>query len=266
MAYDWRTEWPNVFARHDDSCPVRAGHRCTCGPLAYRASARDPTTRRRVLSPDFPTVAEARTWLAEQHDTIEAAKGVRTGDARLGAVIDDFAAAAASGLARDAGGVPYAPARVHALRELLGYVDGQLGSMDIKDVRRRHVQGLVDQLRLAGSDVDHIKAVVGALRSLYVYAIQRDVVDFSPVVALALRGDGEPPAPAQPTPAPLPASMPPAATTAAPALPAFATTGVSPAADPYYQALTPERVLWWTLLIIVVVSVLIAIVLAAESV
>jgi hypothetical protein len=37
-------------------------------------------------------------------------------------------------------------------------------------------------------------------------------------------------------------------------------------AEQYYQALTPERVLWWTLLIIVVVSVLIAIVLAAESV
>jgi hypothetical protein len=36
--------------------------------------------------------------------------------------------------------------------------------------------------------------------------------------------------------------------------------------EPYRDALMPERVLWWTVLIIVVVSVLIAIVLAAESV
>jgi hypothetical protein len=331
MAYDWRTDWPNVFARHADACPVRSGHRCTCGPLGYRASARDPGTGRRVLSPDFETVAEARAWLGEQQETLEAARGVARDEAELGAVIDDFTAAAENGLARDRGGVVYSPERIRELRESLGYVDAQLGTMNIQDVRRRHVQGLVDQLRLAGTDVERLTAVVDALRSLYIYAIQREVVDFSPVVQLTLPDDRGPmpsyeqptpvhppdaaeptrvaattvpttPPPSAMTPAPLPAPeavtamIAPGLTQPAPAIAATngaatngtamngtatngaATTASVPApapsqssgpaalAEQYYQALTPERVLWWTLLIIVVVSVLIAIVLAAESV
>jgi hypothetical protein len=311
MAYDWRTEWPNVFARHADDCPVRSGHRCTCGPMGYRASARDPETGRRVLSPDFDTATEARGWLGEQQDTLEAARGVARDQSELGAVIDDFMGAAESGLARERSGAVYTTERIHELRGALGYVDGQLGTMNIQDVRRRHVQALVDQLRNTGADIDRITAVVDALRSLYTYAIQREVVDFSPVVQLTLPDHGDPtPIPAAPSPTPRPASLPsPEAVTAmmAPdhaqpvqtavngamptangtmpaaangAMPAAATTALAPAhatatstspgmssvADQYYQALTPERVLWWTLLIIVVVSVLIAIVLAAESV
>jgi hypothetical protein len=291
MAYDWRTEWPNVFARHADACPVRNGHRCTCGPLGYRASARDADSGRRVLSPDFETVAEARSWLGEQQNTLEAARGVARDDAELGAVIDDFIAAAENGLARDPSGAEYSPQRVHQLRDTLGYVDGQLGTMNIQDVRRRHVQALVDQLWLTGADLDRVTDVVDSLRSLYTYAVQREAVDFSPVVQLTLpedrEGPDEPVAPAPRAPAPTsrtvrPASLPsPEAVTAmiAPAplqpAPAAATTTMAPAptssgmpavAEQYYQALTPERVLWWTLLIIVVVSVLIAIVLAAESV
>ena len=163
--------------------------------------------------------------------------------------------------------------------------------MNIQDVRRRHVQALVDQLWAAGADLDRVTAVVDSLRSIYTYAVQREAVDFSPVVQLTLPedrlGPPEPVAPAPRAPAPTsqtlrPASLPsPEAATAMIAqaplqpAPAAATTtmataptspGMSAVADQYYQALTPERVLWWTLLIIVVVAVLIAIVLAAESV
>ncbi|MFL5827955.1 MAG: hypothetical protein ACJ76V_15640 [Thermoleophilaceae bacterium] len=293
MAYDWRTEWPGVFAHHADSCPVRNGRRCTCGPLGYRANAREPETGRRVLSPTFDTVAEARAWQSDQQEALEAARGVPRDDGDLGAVIDDFIAAAQNGLARDGGGVEYSPDRVRELRESLGYVDAQLGTMKIQDVRRRHVQGLVDQLRLSGVESDRVEAVVDALRSLYIYAIQREEVDFSPVVLLSLSDspNGRPsqaqteslrttafaqpappaisPAPPAFTPAPLPAPQPtmatmPATGTAQPA--AAPTSPMSTVAEKYYEALTPERVLWWTVLIIVIVSVLIAIVLAAESV
>ena len=299
MAYDWRTEWPGVFARHADDCPVRSGRRCTCGPLGYRASARDPETGRRVLSPQFETVTEARGWLSDQSVAIEAARGMARDDDGLGAVIDEFIAAAESGLARDRDGLEYGPGRVRELRELLGYVDAQLGTMSIQDVRRRHVQALVDQLYAAGYDVDRLAAVVDALRALYVYAIQREAVDFSPVVQLTMPDQAAPQhlqAATQPLPAPAfreaapahattvlpddglngfhPASQPPTTglTAAVPtnaltaAAPPPAPTQDSALANQYYQALTPERVLWWSVLLIVLVAVLIAIVLAAESV
>ena len=279
MAYDWRTEWPNVFARHADPCPARKGHRCTCGTLGYRASRRDPETGKRLLSPDFETVAEARAWLHEQQETLEAAQRVARGDDELGAVIEDFMAAAKSGVARDANGLAFSPQRIHELGEALGYVDGQLGTMSIQDVRRRHVQGLVDQLRLAGAGTDRIKVIVGALRALYDYAIRQESVDFSPVVQLSLRARGDSPARTVPTPAPpVPAHdrvgatmaatgpQPAPATVSMDGAGGASTPAIPGAAEQYFQALTPERVLWWTLLVIVVVSMLIAVVLAAESV
>ena len=299
MPYDWRTEWPGVFARHADSCPVRNGHRCTCGPLGYRASARDAQSSRRVLSPDFQTVAEARAWLGDQQQTLEAARGAERGDAQLGALIAAFV----EELARERD-----PSEVHEVRDSLSYVDAQLGTMRIDDVRRRHVQAMIDELSESGLDVDRIRAVVAALSSLYTYALQRELVDFSPVVQLSLPDDakramrpsmnGQPTQPlptpsmngqpTQPFPAPTapevatapmataPLNTAPMATApmaappmAAPHPSAMWTPGsLTPPQnpEPYRDALMPERVLWWTVLIIVVVSVLIAIVLAAESV
>lgn len=317
MAYDWRTEWPGVFARHADSCPVREGHRCACGPLGYRASARDPETGRRVLSPDFQTVAEAREWLRDQQDTLEAARTVAREDGRLGALIDEFVAAAENGTARDRDGLEYLPSRVAELRESLTYVDAQLGMMLVEDVRRRQVQAMVDELHTSGVELEPIRHVVAALGLLYTYAIQREAVDFSPVVQLKLPdADEPPPAPERTDPLPSPAltqplpTPPPAQTEPLPTpvltqpvqapstngstngfhydpamppqppVPAYATQAPPaqstiwtpgslsppPGTDNYRDALMPERVLWWTVLIIVVVSVLIAIVLAAESV
>jgi hypothetical protein len=292
MSYDWRTEWPGVFARHADSCPVRNGHRCTCGPLGYRASARDPQSGRRVLSPDFQTVAEARAWLGDQQESLEAARGVERDHGQLGGLIDEFVEAAENGLVRDRDGFEYPPSAVVELRDSLSYVDAQLGTMRLDDVRRRHVQAMVDELYGSGLDVERIRAVVAALSSLYTYALQRELVDFSPVVQLSLpdgaKGGPQPSMngqPTQPLPAPAPATAPmatapmptaPMATAPMPAAlapaphhsgmwtPGSLTPPQNP--EPYRDALMPERVLWWTVLIIVVVSVLIAIVLAAESV
>ena len=62
MPYDWKTELPGVFSRHDQSCPVRDGGQCTCGPLGYRASVRDWQSNRRSLSPSYETAEVALAW------------------------------------------------------------------------------------------------------------------------------------------------------------------------------------------------------------
>jgi hypothetical protein len=217
VPYDWKTELPGIFSRHADNCPVRDGLECTCGPLGYRSSIRDWETNSRTISPLFETVHEA---LAAQRDQIagqDAARGVALDRGELGALIDEFLQAADDGMGRD-GDDRYTREQVRALRGALSYVDSELGTMDVQDVRRRHIQALLGQLRSSGVPPARISAIVDALNDLYAYAIRRELVGFSPVVELDLP-DPDPGAPggtaqatrtAPPPPAP---PMPPAWTT-----------------------------------------------------
>jgi hypothetical protein len=264
MAYDWRTEVPGIFARHADTCPRRDGGLCTCGPLGYRASVVDPETGRRTLSPEFETVAEAQGWQRDQHETVRASNGMPVSGAELGAVIDEFLQDAEDGRARDRSGKPYPPERLRQLRGALSYVDSALGSTDIEDVRRRHVQAMVDQLQAAGVTADRVSSITSAMRSLYAYAIQRDLVGYSPVVELSLPDPDE------------------LEQTGNGAVPEHALSGdtlsgvlVRPPGvaqeeadlDRYSQQVMPmERVMWWAIKIVVLLFALIALVLVAESV
>lgn len=284
MPYEWRTELPGIFARHADSCPRRNGSVCVCGPLGYRASIVDPVTGRRSLSPDFETIEEAQAWQRGQHEIAHAPKAAsHNGGLELGAVIDEFLQSAEDGRARDRRGIPYTPERIRVLRGALSYVDSALGSTHLEDVRQRHVQGMLDQLRASGTNADRLTSIAAALRSLYAYAIQHDLVGYSPVVELALPrpDDIDPRADAQassdngrdtlsavvaqaPPPAD-PHAVPPAAYAAPPtayadAPPAYHSEVAVPTAVPM------ERVMWWAIKVVVLLFALIALVLVAESV
>lgn len=261
MAYDWRTEVPGIFARHADNCPRRDGGVCICGPLGYRASVVDPDTGRRSLSPEFETVAEAQAWQRDQHESVQASNGVPSSGAELGAVIDEFLQDAEDGRARDRNGNPYSPERLRQLRGSLSYVDSALGSTNLEDIRRRHVQAMVDQLGNAGVTTDRVTSITSSLRSLYAYAIRRDLVGYSPVVELSLPGPDE---------------LEPSGNGAVYALPNDTLSGVVARAErveaePEPQRFTPtampmEQVMWWAVKVVVLLFALIALVLVAESV
>jgi hypothetical protein len=234
VPYDWSTalpgmawseELPGVFSRHDDGCPVRYGRRCICGPLGYFATFVDPATNRQVVSPLFAAVADAQQWQAaqgtnliapaaagqwqpqpsaasswqpEQQQTVTARQVVGGGDGDLGAVIDEFLEAAQDGRSRELiTGEPYTRERLRELRGALSYADSELGTLKVQDVRRRNVQALIDQLRAAGLSGERVTSVADALRVVYSHAIQRGLVDYSPVVDLVLppadNGNGQQP-------------------------------------------------------------------------
>jgi hypothetical protein len=279
MAYDWRTELPGIFARHADNCPRRNGGFCICGPLGYRASIVDPETGRRSLSPDFETVAEAQAWQRDQHEAAVASNGVPLNRSDLGAVIDEFLQAAEDGTARDRNGAPYPPERLRQLRGALSYVDSALGTTPLEDVRRRHVQAMLEQLRASGVTTDRLTSIVAALRSLYAYAIQRDLVGYSPVVELGLPelDQPEPGDPSEPQRAPSPAAF----DTLSGALARMPQVEEQPGSSPQYTgqqyavpapaesqygAMPIERVMWWAVRVVVLLFALIALVLVAESV
>ena len=317
--YDWKTELPGIFSRHADTCPARDGHECTCGPLGYRASVRDWETNGRTVSPMFESVHEAVAWQQDQLASKQSSVGVALERGELGALIDEFLQAAEDGMARDTGDAHYTRDSVRALRGALSYVDSELGTMDVQEVRRRHIQALLDQLRNSGLPPARLAAIVDALNALYAYAIRRDVVGFSPVVEIELpestngatgmtevpvapptlpappqpapeqwtpppfAPNGDAPTPGYPYPAmpmpppgyytpppwgyPTPYPTQPAQTSGYSSGPLSAIMG-SPGttADANYDSTMQERWLWWTVRIIVIVFVLIALVLVAESV
>jgi hypothetical protein len=189
MAYNWTTEWPGVYARHQDNCPLRNGGDCTCPKVTYRASAKAPDQHTRLLSPDFDTAIEARDWLRDQRARLTAATAVADEGPSVSTVIKDFLAAAERGEAHERSGAAYTRQRLSQIRAGLAYVDSEMGGSPLQAVRRRNVQALVDQLHAAGLSSDRVIEVVSTLRELFVYAIQRDLVDFNPIVQLRLPAD-----------------------------------------------------------------------------
>lgn len=112
----------------------------------------------------------------------------------LGAVIADFLGGAEAGTVRAADGRAYTPTELRELRGALTHVSYELGELDVAAVRSRDVRRLIDELRAAGLPPARLESILDALRSLYAYALQRGLVETSPVIGITI------PVPAAPSP------------------------------------------------------------------
>ena len=100
---------------------------------------------------------------------------------RVATVIDEFIEAAQDGRVGTRSGRRYRPSALRDLRGILRYhVARDLGHMQLRDVRRRHVQALVDRLAGEGLSESRIRSVISAVRALYGYAIDQGYVELSP--------------------------------------------------------------------------------------
>jgi hypothetical protein len=105
----------------------------------------------------------------------------------MAAAIDEFVEAAEAGRALNRSGRPYKPSALRDLRGILEYhVAPELGDLQLRGVRREHVQALVDRLGAERLSESRIRSVVSALRALYGYAIERGHVEFNPADALVM--------------------------------------------------------------------------------
>jgi hypothetical protein len=246
MAYDWRTTSPGVQARHADRCPVRNGEPCTCGPLGYRGSFTDRRTGDREQGPLLETEEAARRWRGEQRTSLAASSRIAEEGTTVGAVVDDFIEAAEEGRARDSYGRPYQPNDLRDLQWALeGHVGQAIGHMELRDVRRRQLQDLLDRLDGAGTPQARVQQVAEALAALYAYAYERRLVDSDPVAALTLAGAGDHAPPMRRR------RMVPAASGTAPV---------------ELEGMIPDHVIWMLLKVVALIFILIALVLVAESV
>jgi integrase len=190
---DKRTRWPCLVARHQAGCPAHAGKRCRCEP-GYIARVWDPKRRRPLHSPTFRSPSEGITWqqdtrAALKNGTFVSVRGINVNEAG-----DRFLVAIKDGTALNKKGKPYKKSAISTIEGALkGRIEQELGPLLLDEVRRGQVQTLVDEMvaeKLSGS---RVRNVLNALRSLYTYAIARDLAQSSPIANILLPAVGETP-------------------------------------------------------------------------
>jgi integrase len=182
---DTRTRSQGVFARHQLHCAIERGRRCNCKP-SYFGVAWDRARERQIKTKRMPTVEAARKARADllamlERGEVPTGSGVRLRDAR-----ERFVTAARDGRALNKQGRRYKPRAINDIEEVLRvHAEPTLGSKRISNIRRGHIQALVDELtpELSGS---RVRSVVNALRSLYRWAQDRDLATHDPAALVRL--------------------------------------------------------------------------------
>jgi len=162
----------------------------------------------------------------------------------LSTATDDFLRAAADGLTRDPSGIRYSSQALEDLRiALRGHVAEELGDIPLSALRRWQVQAFVNELADSGLAPRRLRAILGALRALTRYAGEQGLLDEDPTQAVTV--------PTEDGPEPR----------------TFTTTDQLAAVQPGPGSpLIPDAALWQLMKVVTVVFILIAIVLAAESI
>jgi len=190
---DKRTRWPCLVARHQIGCPAHVGKRCRCEP-GYVARVWDPQRRRPVHSPTFRSPAEGLRWQQDTRTAVKSGTLSLASSIQVNEACDRFLVAMKDGTALSKKGKPYKQSAIKTIEGALkGRIKDELGPLLLDDVRRGHVQTLVDEMvteKLSGS---RVRNVLNALRSLYTYAIARDLAQSSPIANILLPAVGETP-------------------------------------------------------------------------
>ena len=182
---DRRTRYQGVFARHRASCAIDSGTRCDCKP-SYYGKVYDRANRRYVSTKRFPTVSAAKAARQTLTKLIESGGLPRVAPLRLRDAHSRFVQAAREGRVLNKHGRPYKPSALKDVDECLRvHVVPRLGSRRLADIARADVQRLVDDLApvMSGS---RVRSIVNAIRSLYRWAQERELVGHDPASRVRL--------------------------------------------------------------------------------
>ena len=176
---DTKTRYQGVFARHQKGCPISDEQRCRCKP-SYFGAAWDRSVNRTVKTKRMATAEAARNARADLMASIERGETRAGGNLRLTEARERFVIATRDGKALNKQGRRYKPRAIDDIEETLKvHVEPTLGGKRIAGIRRGDIQAIVDELtpRLSGS---RVRSIVNAIRSLYRWAQDRDLVQHDP--------------------------------------------------------------------------------------
>lgn len=182
---DERTRYQGVFARHSKTCGIDRGRACDCAP-AYYGKVYDRAARRYINTKRYPTRTAAKGARQKLLELMEAGELPQAAPARLRDAHTRFVEAAREGRALNKHGRRYKPSALKDIDECLRvHVIPRLGPRRLTDVRRSDVQKLIDDLTPAMSG-SRVRSVVNAIRSLYRWAQDREMVGHDPAALVRL--------------------------------------------------------------------------------
>jgi integrase len=185
MPKDTKTRYQGIYARHRLDCAVEQERTCNCSPSYWgqvwdRAAGKPRKTKTRH------SIAEARNARADLEATLRAGMLPASSTMRVAKAIEAYLGAIEAGTALNKHGRPYKPSAVRDLQGALeGYVQPAFGGHRLTDVRRGDVQRLVDSMTPEKSG-SRVRTVVNAIRSLYAWAQDRELVDHDPASRVRL--------------------------------------------------------------------------------
>lgn len=192
---DTRTRWQGVFARHREGCAVErlpsgatladVARACDCEP-SYYGKVYDRGRRRHTATKRFGSIAAARGARKSLLDMIQRGELPHDPSERVRDAHKRFIAAAREGRALNKHGRRYKQSAWEDIDECLAkHVIPTLGPRRLSDVKRADVQRLVDDLtpKLSGS---RVRSIVNAIRSLYRWAQDRELVAHDPAALVRL--------------------------------------------------------------------------------
>lgn len=177
---DTKTRYQGVYARHQLRCALGVGgERCNCTPSFYGiAWDRDAGKHRKTKS--RPRAVEARNLRSDlltavREGTLTESSGVTVADAHK-----RFIAAIRDGVALNKKGRPYKPNAIVDLDSALKRLPPSIRNCDLEEVRRGQIQRAVDDYHRSGLSGSRIRSIVNAVRSLYRWGQDRELVDHDP--------------------------------------------------------------------------------------
>jgi len=137
-----------------------------------------------------PPPARSRSQSRQLPRALAPPPPVEDPDLDVSALIDSFLDAAEDGEARALDGRPFNDDELAQLEwALVGYVDSHIGQLAVHSIRGRHVFRLIDELDDAGMPRPQLVSVIEAIRELFTYAADRDLVGVNPVKYVSVPTD-----------------------------------------------------------------------------
>jgi integrase len=185
MPKDSKTRYQGIYARHRLDCAVDQGRACNCSP-SYWGQVWDRAASKPRKTKKLHSIAEARNARTDLEATLRAGMLPTSSTMRVAKAIEAYLSAIEAGKALNKHGRPYKPSAIRDLQGALeGYVQPALGGRQLTDVRRGDVQRLIDSMTPEKSG-SRVRTVVNAVRSLYAWAQDRELVDHDPASRVRL--------------------------------------------------------------------------------
>jgi integrase len=178
-------EWTSD-RRHKPSCPARQNpnrRRCDC---PFQAEVFDKLTGRKIRRL-FDSQAEARAWRSDAEHSLRRGTLRAAGPQSVNEAADALLEGMRSGAVRNRSGKTYKGSVTRSYEAALDlYVRDHLGAMKLGDVKRRHVQHVVDDLVADGKKPSTVRNAVMPLRVVYRRAIRDELIAVNPCERLDL--------------------------------------------------------------------------------